>query len=945
MAYNRTYFRDNVVVDADFVSRLRLGDVIKGGTVFIGGRNIRITQNITIDDVNIIILADKIEGVGGSIQARTVRGVGQSAAGLTGPSITVLCRQLVGALSLTSVGGTGGTGAKGAQGAQGAAGKPGYQGRKPGGKGGKGGTGAKGGTGGTGGAGGSIDVRYITHVAGASGAKSIALLSKGGEGGVGGLGGPGGPGGEGGLGEPDGAPGEQGATGPQGDKGATGAAGTMAQQALSELDYWGAARAKDADGQWAAYRLRVAEYFFRIQDTLTLQELNAVIQLSAKYPQASVYRSRLLANQNIYGLARDFDIVPDFPGYESTFNAYLPPISQIFATANNMLLSNITLDQVRQNLQREIETVKGQIAVLETERQAAIKQKSATSAELSIAKQRVNKMDSLVRSRQQELENQHFDWGGLVSLGVFAVAMGVIAFTGGAGAALLPMAPTLLSLAGVSFLDSSVASQEQGALALVPDIGKKVKEATDSSKGLLDFDTWQQVGTALKPLVISFSKIIGDLNKAEGDPELIKLLTELTNLVHAQFMAQMQDEQATLLVQAAEQRLAQAKVDQALVTQQAAALTSDQSVLDTAAQTLIRLGRGFVDNLSRYMFFAARALEIYTLAELSGEIRYDYGFIQPDLEQDYLDGFRSRADYISRITSSVSAMIILSYRVRYDNYFLGQSWTHDTLFRSFSSPALLDQFRQTRMLSFSLGLADLPSSRYEAKVTGVRLSLVGATANAPAISCVVRHSGNFDEKRLADSATKNMLLRPRVAVAQASQSALAYTGGVVGLSPKELDFWGRGVAAGWMVFVEAEEIASKQINLSGLTKIEVELSYDAFWKSDELSLVSADLAFGDGFVASVKVPQEELSRHGVPALVRLGLSQPAPKGGTQVQIEHISGSVRVPTSVVIPAGARSATVPITATGAGEAVLRVSYGGVAKLLRFATVPAEGELAVA
>ncbi|KAB8140042.1 hypothetical protein F8S13_25545 [Chloroflexia bacterium SDU3-3] len=714
---------------------------------------------------------------------------------------------------------------------------------------------------------------------------------------------------------------------------------------LSELGYWGAARAKDTDGAWAGYRLRVAEYFFRTQDSLALQELNAVIQLSAKYPQASVYRSRLLANQNIYGLARDLDIVPDFPGYETAVNAYLPPISQIFATANNMLLSNISLDQVRQNLQREIETVKAQIIVLETERQAVIKQKTASSAELSVAKQRVSKMEALVRSRQQELENQRVDWGGLVSLGVFAVAMGVIAFTGGAGAALLPMAPTLLSMAGLSFIDPAMASQEQGALAQVPDVGKKIKEATDGSKGLLDFDTWQQVGTALKPLVISFSKIIGDLNKANGDPELIKLLTELTNLVHAQFMAQMQDEQTTLLVQAAEQRLAQAQADLVLVNKQAEALTADQSVLDTAARTLIRLGRGFVDNLGRYMFFAARSLEIYTLADLSGEIRYDYGFIQPDLEQDYLDGFRSRADYLSRINASISAMIILNYRLRYDSYFLGHSWTHDTLFRSFSSPALLEQFRQTRTLSFALGLADLPSSRYEAKVTGVRLSLVGATANAPSISCVVRHSGSFAEKRLSDGAAVNMLLRPRVAVVPASQGALAYTGSVTGLSPKELDFWGRGVAAGWMLLVEAEEIASKQIDLSALTKIEVELSYDAFWKSSELSLVSADLAFGDGFVAGAKVPQEELVRHGAPSLLRLGLSQPAPKGGTQAQIEHISGPVSVPSSVVIPAGARSATVPLTSTGAGEAVIRVSCGGVVKLLRFAAVAAEGELAVA
>lgn len=953
MAFEREYYRDQIVINTTLVERLRLGEVAKGSTILLAGREIRVAQDITLDDYHLVLLADRFDGAGRSLNVRTTRAVGVNAPGIAGPNITLICRQMAGGLTLSSTGGKGGAGQPGEQGAMGAPGRPGFQGRKPGGRGGAGGPGGPGGQGATGGSGGQLNLVYIADQVPGGISAGVRLNSIGGPGGDGGPGGPGGPGGEGGPGQPDGPTGPAGPAGAQGPAGAAGNAAIPSMVRASEAIYW--QRVRDQASAWATYRLKAAEYFFRTaggalsspQLGIALLELDSVLQLDPQNAQATLYRNRLLSNQNILGYERDQDIFPEFDRYEAVIARYQSPINQLFLAANQMLLSSASFEQIRQSLQREISHISGVLQELQIEKQIATTQKAATSSELSVARQRVTKMNQQIQARKQELENQRIDWGGVVAFGVFAVAVGVIAFTGGAGAALLPFAPNLLSLGGLAFIDPALASQEQGALKQVPDIGKKLKDITDKSKGLLDFDTWTQVGDALSPLVISFAKIVGDLNKANGDAEMVKLLRELADLVHAQFLAQLHDQQADLSLQAVDKKISQAQQDLSLAQSQLNTLTPDQRILDAAALTLIRSGRQYLDILAKYMFWAARSLEIYTLADMSAEIRYDYGYIHPDLEQDYLDGFRSRVDYLSTVSASWSALSSLSYRARYDSYFQGQSWTHDSLFRAFSSPADLNRFRQDRRLAFSINLADLPSSRYEAKVTGLRLSLVGATANAPSISCIVRHSGNFAAKKLADASTFTMLLKPQNTIIRASQSALTYTGNTIGTNPSTLGFWGRGVAAGWTISIEAEEIASKQIDLTGLTRIEVEVEYDAFWQSSELSLVGADLSFADGFTAGPKTPSADLAKHGTPAFIRLQLSKPAPSSGAVVTLTSSSRAAVVPATVKIPAGAQIANIPITASvgTATNVEITASYGGVTKVARFTAIPAGDVLEVA
>src|SRR5262249_23929485 len=124
-------------------------------------------------------------------------------------------------------------------------------------------------------------------------------------------------------------------------------------------------------------------------------------------------------------------------------------------------------------------------------------------------------------------------------------------------------------------------------------------------------------------------------------------------------------------------------------------------------------------------------------------------------------------------------------------------------------------------------LEDLPSTRFEAKAAYVLLTLAGATAKIPAISALVEHGG-VAGSRMRDGSEQVQILRPRTTVVQTAKAGEVFAGGHVGDDPDDLSFWGRGMATTWRVTIEAEEMTRRQVDLSGLTAIDIEIGYDAF---------------------------------------------------------------------------------------------------------------------
>jgi hypothetical protein len=230
-----------------------------------------------------------------------------------------------------------------------------------------------------------------------------------------------------------------------------------------------------------------------------------------------------------------------------------------------------------------------------------------------------------------------------------------------------------------------------------------------------------------------------------------------------------------------------------------------------------------MDVLIKYAFFAARALEIYTFADMSNEIRYDYGYIHPDREEEL-----PLPQLIDEYVASWSRLVsVVTYRDRYEQYFIGPSLVHDIHYLVVEDAQRLADFRASRDLYFNVALSDLPASRFEAKVEAVYLALVGATASAPAITVIVEHSGDY-QVRKRDSTTAELVLRPRSSVVLAAESNLQYGGGASGTSPSGFSAWGRGIAAVWHLYIEDAERLRDQVDLTNLTKIQIGIGYQAF---------------------------------------------------------------------------------------------------------------------
>jgi hypothetical protein len=818
MTYNWTFFRDQIVLNNDFKTRTKLDTLPMGTTLLLAAREFIVDGVFTLDGRDLVLLADRFDGSQGegAIQVQAL------ADGMSGPKVTVVCRELAG-INITSTGGIGLEGELGAPGSEGQPGRPAPLPHKPGGPGGRGGKGGIGGRGQVGGSGGHITLVYMEdHVPG--GFKAATLQVPGGPGGLGGAGGPGGPGGEGGPGDPDGPTGPDGPQGDRGSMGPTGAPGIVQTSQVAEAEYWQVLLPL-AD-QWAAYRLRMGEYFFRAANPsgppasdyldLALSEFNAVLQLDPQNVQAATYKNQLLNNQNVLGLARDIDIIPDFEYYEQVVTQYGPLVLNLFDSASDLLIGNLTLDQMRQTLTREIAHIDGLTMALKAERSAAELGLLAAKAERDMAINRFNANESRIRARREELEKKQVKWGDVLAFAGITILTCVFTMgSGGVGMGLLAsFMPDILMLTGDDKLPFSDADR---------------KAVLEKARGLKEFAAFQKdpIGTSL-PMALSFAKMIKDVDEAEGDAELLKLLRESVELTHAKLTTQLRNEQAAFTLQAATIRLDQAQRDLDLARAQLAGLIDDEEYLNKVALTLIRSAQDYMDVLIKYAFFAARALEIYTLTDISDEIHYDYGYIHSDIEQDYRDRLLPLAQFIGAYKTSWGRFVgIINYRNSYDNYFVSGSKVDDKVFVSITDPGVLAQFRETQSLLLPINLADLPPTRFEAKAIYVLLALTGASANVPAISCLVEHAGRFSSRK-RDGSISGLVLRPRVTVVQTAKTGLTYTGVRIGTNPSELSFWGRGVATAWHVSIEPDEMARQQIDLSGLSAIEIEIGYEAF---------------------------------------------------------------------------------------------------------------------
>ncbi|WP_153800456.1 hypothetical protein [Foetidibacter luteolus] len=851
--YRFKMFRDRIELNQqlrDFIAETLSRDnasTYAGRKLLLAAREITITPNFTfeLDDCDITFVADYFNTRDGKIKLNVTQSVADNLPGLPGRNITILTKKWEVGSGFLLKGGKGGKGLRGATGTKGADGT--YSATNNNGK--DGGKGGKGKTGATGGKGGNLSVLYVEKSP--RGIIMPELMVPGGDGGTGG---PGGYGGEGGAGvewcKPGGTycvDGKDGKTGPVGDPGNTGAQGPAGTYTASKINtafnYGMLLQLLSVPvTEWAAYRLKVGEYFYRAfsaqnhqYHTLALGEFDAALAMNPQLSQAATYRNQFLNNQNILGIPRYVDIIPDFAKYEQVYTSYYPIVGPVFQAASKMLMEVVSLNNAKADLQREINNAAGMVNVLTDERNAALVAKDIADKEYIRAQQRVVEITDKINARKEELENADVDILGAI-IGTVALVASLVAA--------IPSMGT--SLVGAATAIGVMASTVNGV-----GVGSIIEQATNPDLPQTELDKLKKEAQGLKGFVekasqgldtiISFPSMLDELWNANiDDAEYKKLIAESIQLVHEELIAKLGVGESAYLVQAAEKRLQLAKDNKAAAELQLAGLTTDTSKLESAAHNLIKMSQHYMTTLGKYAFFAARALEIYTLADKSTSIRFDYGFIHPDKEADYKMGLLRLSALITMYQQSWSQFAnIITYKEQYDNYFNTGNWVNDYHRISITDSAALAEFRNTKKLNLNIRLADLPPTRYEAKVDSVYIAFIGATSVSGTVTTIVEHAGSFQQKK-RNGTLYQANLNPRSGVALAKTTPLQSNGGIPGNAGSEADFRGRGLAAHWHLTVEQSEIQTGNVNFNNLTEIQVWFGYESFLVSQAASQLVKD---------------------------------------------------------------------------------------------------------
>lgn len=865
--------RDHLVLDE------RLQDFIRGRApddCFIVARSVEISAGGVSLACNLSVIADTFEGNGATITLTPQPPV-DGVDGTYGPYAYFVIRDLRSPVTIISQAQQGGIGPPAPPAEGGAPGAPvnadvrayqynasGFRTAKPNNRpldvpaqalavasGKPGEPGSAGGRGAAGGHGGSIELYYARAAPGVS--EALHLSTSGGAGGQGGTGGSGGRGGAGAVisllyhdvslheqietvTAPNGA---DGAAGPSGPTGAAGSDGDVTVARRGERDLWAELSAvlerhlPEGATTWLWYRIRCAEYALRLppgpdsvaEVETALHDLTVCSDYTGDDtdPRVAQLLSTYYAGSVFPGMTRLLDLVPDFEFYESTYVDYQDVINGTFQAGLQVFTEAWTFDRQRDELDRELLRAEQHHGKLLLENQAAHVGVVAADSRLLHAQQRLSEAAAALQAKEEEMKNASIDLVGALigTVGIVASAIGAIP---SGGTSLLALLPSIAQLWGtVESLNVKLLLKEARLPKGQPKpyVDKVVKDAGGVA------ETWNAVQGGYRAIV-NLTRIKQELWTAKIDNEgFRKLLLDHVERTHEKLLADLHVGQAKLTAEAADVGVAIGAAGLDELRRRRAQVEVQSATAAEIGFALLRSAQRQIDILARNAFLALRALEVYTDVDLSESVRFDYGHVHPDMEQDGIDGLLPINDVVNALRLSWSQYPdLVNLRDRYVQHFASRDFVRDTLRVTISDAETVDSFKVERRARLLLRLDDLPSRRYEAKAVGVRVALIGASAAGGAMSVVVTHSGVW-QSALRDGSVAEQTLEPRSAVVSASLEPLTTDGGPATPDGKT-GFWGRGVASSWTIEVEPDEVSLSSADFGGLVAIQVWLTYESF---------------------------------------------------------------------------------------------------------------------
>jgi hypothetical protein len=783
--------------------------------------------------LNLVVVADTVGGSGLTIDLSGTAAEALASAGTSGRSVRVFARDIRQPLVVRANGGAGASGVDGRPGADETFtiefddnGHPHREYEPPT-------PGEPGGNGGAGGPGGTARVLWSSGPA-----PQVAAT-----GGQGGLAGKGGQGGRGALLASSDKRRPSAPNGPDGQPGGQGLAGAALTVQSSAAEFWSAARAELGDvlAVSAAHWRQVAEYRFRqVKGTPTGEEADTTLALldlalasSPAEAAAAGLKGQLLAGDNALGLPRNLDVVPDFDRYLSRLDLYEGLVGRLFDDVKQLLRATSSAELTDAQLQVQLTSLDFADRILTATREDAVKTVAVAEAELRGAAARWTATLDAVNARRQELEKP-IDWGGVVVVGLFSLVSFIVSvYVGEAAGKIIGSIPDLMVLGNVNFSGSEAETKVlRDAIVAGGKVSKlRVQAAKEMAEhkranGDVDVDAWvAEAG----PVLISFAKFVKDIDEASGDASLKQLVKDLAQRLQDRLAAAARLDQARRQAAIAQLRIDAVTAERATYVDLHKRAQQDASVLRQTALGLLDVVRKYGDVFLDYQIRAARAVEIYTLTDQSGQMAIDRWQVHPDTRRDFDEDIIDATMFESRLLASATQLNVSGLVKDFDTYDL-TGFKPDIHYVTISDTTHLDAFRQQHAVTFPVAPTDLAGERWEAKVMEATVVLHGVKAATPTFALDVKHSGRCADRR-KDGTTVTQILRPRSTPVQvgASGTSGVAAGSVTGPDTHErpTDFWRRAVATEWTLSIEAGVLQARQVDLSGLTRIDVALSYIA----------------------------------------------------------------------------------------------------------------------
>ncbi len=329
---------------------------------------------------------------------------------------------------------------------------------------------------------------------------------------------------------------------------------------------------------------------------------------------------------------------------------------------------------------------------------------------------------------------------------------------------------------------------------------------------------------------MNFVEVVKKLN-ASTTPDNSKhlaLVRRGADLTHQVLLARNKVTLAQQRVDAAQAKLARAATIVVEAEQLTTEIQHDAGSVRRTALATIGVVQSKADALLSMAFRAQRSVEIYTLEAVEQHLLLDAGLLHPDDTRRYAEKEIDEPELFSKLHQSwLQLLEPIGIQQRYITYFDRQH-DHDRLRLSFTAEdPQFGELLSTRRFGFRIEASDIPAGRGDAKVTGVRLALVGASHPANEVSCDVRHGAKYEQRR-EDGTIVVQQLKSLVNNRFAKLQGLGGDEGL-GSDPappavESVAFWGRGIGGDWEVSIPGSRLNS-ELDLSGLTEIQVWIGY------------------------------------------------------------------------------------------------------------------------